>query len=88
MTSLKSTNPVQMVTQDGTATTSAPSVVDLDIPEGTAVLGSGVQATLSDGGVYATCGPHPTDAAKWRFNISAIAFSTPFTCWMIVADAV
>lgn len=86
MVSLDSANPIQLVTQDGTAS-GAPTVVDLDIPTGTAVLGSGVQGPQSDGGLFCTSGPHPTDATLWRFNVSSPSYSTPYTCWMIVANA-
>ena len=85
---------LQTITQTVEVTSS--SIIDLDIPEGTAVLSSGIQvnATITGGTCYMSAdGPHPTDSTKWRFQPSVesqtggTGYPINVTCWMIVATA-
>jgi hypothetical protein len=82
---------LQTITQ--TASVTSTTTVDLDIPAGTAVLGSGIQVDGFGNAYMSADGPHPTDDTKWRFQASVeqqsggTGYSMSITCWMIVANA-
>jgi hypothetical protein len=81
---------IQTVTQ--TATITSTSIIDLDIPSGTAVISSGIQVAGFGNALMTADGPHPTDDTKWRFQASVAeqsggnGYSVSVTCWMIVAN--
>ncbi len=89
--SLVSALNLQLLTQTDTITDV--TTYDMDIPSGTAVVGSGIQVAGFGNAWMSASGPHPTDDTKWRFHGSVKqqsggdGYSMNVTYWMIVANA-